>query len=124
MNEKHICCICGEEFIGFGNNPYPIKEEGRCCDMCNMKVIEKRLEDLKNKDNDYDEMSEERATSITNNLKDMLQDLEESEILSITVMILEYYTKKYNKDFSSTLSLIRKGYKKYLELLESSDSNV
>lgn len=25
MKEKHICCICGKEFVGYGNNPYPIK---------------------------------------------------------------------------------------------------
>lgn len=37
MNEKHICCICGEEFEGFGNNPYPANkdENVRCCDVCN-----------------------------------------------------------------------------------------
>ena len=48
MKEKHICCICGEEFKGFGNNPYPlVKEEGaRCCDECNDKVIEARINAL------------------------------------------------------------------------------
>ena len=46
MNEKQKCCICGCEFIGYGNNPYPIKEEGRCCDECNMKVIEERIKRL------------------------------------------------------------------------------
>lgn len=41
MNEKHICCICGKEFIGWGNNPYPVvEEEGeRCCDDCNAIVV-------------------------------------------------------------------------------------
>lgn len=41
MKEKHVCCICGEEFEGFGNNPYPlVKEEGaRCCDECNDAVV-------------------------------------------------------------------------------------
>lgn len=50
MKEKHICCICGEEFEGFGNNPYPVdKEEGaRCCDECNDEVvIPARINDLK-----------------------------------------------------------------------------
>lgn len=48
MKEKHICCICGEEFEGFGNNPYPLvkDEQARCCDECNMQVIEARLEAL------------------------------------------------------------------------------
>ena len=41
MKEEHICCICGKEFKGYGNNPYPVnKEEGaRCCDECNDKVV-------------------------------------------------------------------------------------
>jgi len=41
MNEKHICCICGEEFEGFGNNPYPVNkdENARCCDICNDTVV-------------------------------------------------------------------------------------
>lgn len=38
-----VCCICGEELKGFGNNPYPISDEGRCCDKCNDKVIEARI---------------------------------------------------------------------------------
>ena len=32
------CCICGKEFIGFGNNAEPIKK-GTCCDSCNSKFI-------------------------------------------------------------------------------------
>lgn len=39
-----VCCICGEEINGYGNNPYPVKEDGRCCDKCNAtKVIPARL---------------------------------------------------------------------------------
>lgn len=39
------CCICGKEFIGYGNNPAPVKEKGRCCDECNATVvIPKRIE--------------------------------------------------------------------------------
>lgn len=34
-----ICCICGEEIDGYGNNPAPVKSEGRCCDACNMKFV-------------------------------------------------------------------------------------
>ena len=33
------CCICGKFFKGFGNNPYPVKETGRCCDECNDTVV-------------------------------------------------------------------------------------
>ena len=37
MDKKFICCICGAECMGYGNNPYPVVEdrEARCCDMCN-----------------------------------------------------------------------------------------
>ena len=39
------CCICGEEFEGYGNNSAPVTEEGRCCDACLTKfVIPARLE--------------------------------------------------------------------------------
>lgn len=49
MKEKHICCICGCEFEGYGNNPYPLvnDEEVRCCDECNWKVIEERINQIK-----------------------------------------------------------------------------
>ena len=44
-NIRGICCICGEVFRDFGNNPAPVKNEGRCCDECNNKVvIPKRIE--------------------------------------------------------------------------------
>ena len=44
---RKTCCICGKDFIGFGNNPYPVKDKGTCCDQCNSEVvIPKRLEVL------------------------------------------------------------------------------
>ena len=42
MEEEYICCICGKRFKGYGNNPWPVKEDGRCCDECNKTVVEKR----------------------------------------------------------------------------------
>ena len=27
---KYTCCICGKKAEGFGNNPQPIKDKGRC----------------------------------------------------------------------------------------------
>ena len=41
--KKQKCCICKKEFTGYGNNPYPIKTKGRCCDLCDMQVIKARL---------------------------------------------------------------------------------
>lgn len=47
--KKFICCICGKEYEGFGNYPWPVKEDGRCCDECNDQVIYARLMNLANK---------------------------------------------------------------------------
>ena len=44
---KNNCCICGKEIIGFGNDPWPIKDSGCCCDECNSEfVIQARIEML------------------------------------------------------------------------------
>ena len=37
------CCICKKEIKGYGNNPFPLKNKGRCCDNCNKLVILARL---------------------------------------------------------------------------------
>lgn len=37
--DTFICCICGEECTGYGNNPEPFKHEGRCCDACNLHYV-------------------------------------------------------------------------------------
>lgn len=45
--QENICCICGRKFIGYGYNPYPVKEEGRCCKLCNYTVVlEERLNEF------------------------------------------------------------------------------
>lgn len=42
--EKKTCCICGKKFGGYGNNPWPVKQDGECCDDCNFtKVIPARI---------------------------------------------------------------------------------
>ena len=41
--EKDICCICGKEINGYGNNPSPLKDSGRCCEECNELAIKTRL---------------------------------------------------------------------------------
>lgn len=109
--EKYTCCLCGKEFEGFGNNPYPLSEEGRCCDMCNDEVICARLNAISPKQLVEDE-------EFTNNLLQNLDNAEESEILSVITMILHFYIEKYNKNLNDTITLIRKGYKKFLELLK------
>lgn len=39
VKEKNVCCICGKTIEGYGNNPYPVKEEGECCSECNAKHV-------------------------------------------------------------------------------------
>lgn len=45
---KYTCCFCGKTFYGYGNNPYPLNKspKAQCCNDCNIKVIEARLQHL------------------------------------------------------------------------------
>ena len=54
------CVLCGEDFVGLGNNPHPLADNGRCCDKCDIKVVSERLkrfhkfqEDTRNKNNGH-----------------------------------------------------------------------
>jgi hypothetical protein len=115
MKEKYICCICNNEFEGFGNNPWPLKRYGRCCDECNMKVIEARISNIKEK------TREENAITLFATIVENLDRIGESETLSIITMMLERYTTMYNKSLNDTITLLRKGYNKYAEILKESD---
>ena len=49
MEDKKLkkCCICGKTFVGWGNNPHPVKDKGTCCDDCNsMYVIPARIAEI------------------------------------------------------------------------------
>lgn len=39
MDKTRKCCICGREFKGWGNNPWPLKVDGECCDECNYDFV-------------------------------------------------------------------------------------
>jgi hypothetical protein len=36
---KFKCNLCKEDATGYGNNPAPVKNEGRCCDLCNFRTV-------------------------------------------------------------------------------------
>lgn len=56
------CCICGGTFLGYGNNPAPVKTEGVCCDYCNARVVIPTRILLKNlKENNVTVITEEAA---------------------------------------------------------------
>jgi hypothetical protein len=40
--EVHTCCMCEEKYKGFGNNARPVYQ-GRCCDGCNVIVMNARM---------------------------------------------------------------------------------
>lgn len=37
-NDQKSCCICGDHFTGYGNNPEPFEGE-TCCDDCNDRFV-------------------------------------------------------------------------------------
>jgi hypothetical protein len=44
IKDGKICCFCNKKIIGMGNNPKPVMDEGRCCDVCNInRVIPARI---------------------------------------------------------------------------------
>lgn len=43
-SEEKKCILCGKPYIGYGNNPEPLANKGKCCDLCNTtKVIPERV---------------------------------------------------------------------------------
>lgn len=36
---ENACCFCLEDFGLHGNDPWPLQEEGRCCDVCNRNLV-------------------------------------------------------------------------------------
>ena len=51
--QEFTCCICGKEFIGWGNNPNPVDMQPghRCCNDCNAEyVIPARLANMYNEE--------------------------------------------------------------------------
>lgn len=78
-DKKNICCICGKEFDGYGNNPYPYKEDGICCKECNMKyVIPARIKRLKSESKLTESLGNSIIEIAKNNgyFNDAIDDLE------------------------------------------------
>ena len=43
IDQMETCVLCNSAISGFGNNPEPLANKGRCCDGCNQLVIVARL---------------------------------------------------------------------------------
>ena len=39
MLPENTCCFCRETFRGYGNNPWPVLEEGKACDTCSRRIV-------------------------------------------------------------------------------------
>lgn len=113
-DHTHVCPICGETFVGYGNNPYPISKTGRCCDDCNYHVIRMRMlfhSDLfKCIDND---VNEAKANPIGISVRDfamgnsemvmaLLYDKEKAKV-SVLLNSTHYYTDYLQKSIQNYL---------------------
>lgn len=43
VGQSRKCCICSNNFTGFGNNAEPVVKNGICCDSCNTDVLMARV---------------------------------------------------------------------------------
>ena len=63
-NDKK-CCLCGCDYDEFGNNPFPLANEGKCCDTCNEQVVMARFKQDKGKGKDMvgdEDIGEDKVT--------------------------------------------------------------
>ena len=45
IDQMETCVLCDSAISGFGHNPEPLANKGRCCDSCNHLVIVARIKD-------------------------------------------------------------------------------
>ena len=136
-NEKQVCCICGKEYTGYGNNAEPYKK-GRCCDECNRKfVIPSRLNKLRNSKNESLTEQEKKFLDkdkamyiidylMQNHLLDTIDKEELDDILYnrnnevafnhklIELGIKKDFDKEYNKPVDESLKLTESDNEKYV----------
>lgn len=107
LEDEHKCCICGEPIEGHGNNPFPVKTEGDCCDKCNAEVvIPARIEKMKaaasekvNEELTETEFEEVKPTSEESEE----ESLEEKEVKELTEdekreIVLQWLTNNFEED--------------------------
>ena len=37
--KRETCVFCEKTIFGYVNNPEPLKDEGSCCDVCNLTLV-------------------------------------------------------------------------------------
>lgn len=107
LEDEHKCCICGEPIEGHGNNPFPVKTEGDCCDKCNAEVvIPARIEKMKaaaseKVDEELTETESEEVKPASEESEE--ESLEEKEVKELTEdekreIVLQWLTNNFEED--------------------------
>ena len=107
LEDEHKCCICGEPIEGHGNNPFPVKTEGDCCDKCNAEVvIPARIEKMKAAASEKvnEELTETESEEVKPTPEESEEEsLEEKEVKELTEdekreIVLQWLTNNFEED--------------------------
>ena len=107
LKDEHKCCICGEPIEGYGNNPFPVKTEGDCCDKCNAEVvIPARIEKMKAAASEKvnEELTETESEEVKPTSEESEEEsLEEKEVKELTEdekreIVLQWLTNNFEED--------------------------
>lgn len=118
LEDEHKCCICGEPIEGHGNNPFPVKTEGDCCDKCNAEVVipariekmkaaasEKVNEELTETESEEVKPAPEESEEVksTSEESEEEESLEEKEVKELTEdekreIVLQWLTNNFEED--------------------------
>ena len=117
LEDEHKCCICGEPIEGHGNNPFPVKTEGDCCDKCNAEVVipariekmkaaasEKVNEELTETESEEVKSTPEESEEVKPTSEESEEEsLEEKEVKELTEdekreIVLQWLTNNFEED--------------------------
>ena len=117
LEDEHKCCICGEPIEGHGNNPFPVKTEGDCCDKCNAEVVipariekmkaaasEKVNEELTETESEEVKFTPEESEEVKPTSEESEEEsLEEKEVKELTEdekreIVLQWLTNNFEED--------------------------
>ena len=117
LEDEHKCCICGEPIEGHGNNPFPVKTEGDCCDKCNAEVVipariekmkaaasEKVNEELTETESEEVKPTSEESEEVKPTSEESEEEsLEEKEVKELTEdekreIVLQWLTNNFEED--------------------------
>ena len=107
--EKHLCSICGDEFVGNGNNAQPLSNKN-CCDMC-YHVFVLRYKELSDAIISAKERDKIVPVKLALNNSVQLEYLEEYSMLTdYKKVFIREITKK---NLNDTISKLKRMYNRY-----------